>query len=230
MAIVDSYRYAASGLGVAPTLDDFKAALRRSPTFAALEVADESVFDDSAELYQRRYFEGATDGAIADEIRANKVAPLLRARKASAPDEILIAYARLMADQYEALGAHDAEACFNFATKTDDAETAMLLPQALRQRDAELTDRALRANTTRQPPSAEQLHDAALALSHALIERFGVDRVRLLTNPTSVTPAQHAIFCQLSAGMFRAIADDLTPPQAGAEMSSIFAAMAKAAR
>ena len=229
VAVVDSYRYAASGLGVAPTLDDFKAALRLSPGFAALEVADAQLFEDTADLYQRRYFEGTPEGQIADEIRATKFAPLLRARLVTAPDELLIAYANLMADQFEALGARDARACFVFATRAGSTETVLMLPAELRQRDEALAEKTLRATGSRPPADSAEAGEASIALSQALIARFDVDKVRLLTQPGSITPGQYPLFCQLSAGMFRTIAG-LPPRQAGTEMSSIFGAMAKAAK
>lgn len=227
MAVVDDDRYAASGLGLAPTLEDFKIALRLSPTFAALEAADAETFADAADVYQKLYHEGVPDGRIADEIRTRLVAPLLLERRQSAPDDLMVAYAHLMADQYDALGAKSAEACFAFATRASTADAVALLPPDLRQRDAALQERTLRARTRRKPTTPEELNEAALALSKALIARYGIDNVRLLASPANVTPAQHAAFCKLSAGMFRAIADDLQPPQAGAEMSAIFSGMAK---
>lgn len=228
MAVVDDNRYAASGLGLQPTLDDFKAALRRVPMFSAMQEASPKAFDDTAELYERRYFEGVPDGRIADEIRTTKFAPLLRARLVSAPDDLLIDYARLMADQFDALGTRDVEACFEFATRAADDTITQMLPDELRKREIDLSEKTLRDGTHRSLASAAEVRATSLALSEALVARFGVDKVRLLVEPAKVQPAQHALYCRLSAGMFRTIAD-LTPLQAGIEMSSIFAAMERMA-
>ncbi|MBS0520520.1 MAG: hypothetical protein JSR90_17625 [Proteobacteria bacterium] len=226
MAEVDSYRFAASGLGPSPSLGDFRAALRRLPTLAAVETADPRTFDDSAELYQQRYFEGVPDGRIADEIHARKLMPLLRARLASAPDELLIDYARLMADQFEALGARDPNACFDYATKPGSAAAAAL-PVELRQRSEELAGQILRTKTARQTANPAELNAAVLALSQAMVAQYGADKVRLLVDPTKVGPEEHALFCKLSSAMFRTIAK-LPPTQAGTQMSGIFSAMAQA--
>jgi hypothetical protein len=226
MAVVDSYHFAASGLGPHPTLEDFAAVLRRTPSFAAMEGADKQTFDDSAELYQQRYFEGVPDGRIVDEIRTRELGPLLRARLVSAPDDLLIDYARLMADQFEALGARDADACFDYATRSGSRASASL-PAELRRRDEELSVGVLHSRTLRQPASAAELNAATLTLSQAMIERYGADKIRLLIAPAKVTPAEHAIFCELSAGMFRTIAE-LPPALAGAELSGIFGAMTTA--
>ncbi|SKA37748.1 hypothetical protein SAMN02745126_05950 [Enhydrobacter aerosaccus] len=222
---VDPYRYAASGLGAKPTLADFKSALRRGPLFAALEATDRQGFEDSAELYQRRYFEGMPDGRIADEIRLKKIGPVVRMKLVTAPDELLIDYARLMADQFAALDERDADACFDFATRSG-SNAAALLPAELRQREEELSIRVLEARTSREPPTAAELNAATLSLSQAMIDRYGAEKVRLLIDPARVLPAEHALFCALSAAMFRTIAD-LPPAEAGTEMSSIFSAMAK---
>jgi len=228
LAVVDSYRFAASGLGIYPVLDDFKTALRRVPSFAAIEAADPRIFENTAELYKRRYFEGASDGRIADEIRTTRFAPLLRERLVTADDGLLIDYARLMADQYEALRARDADICFEVATRSATRQSVLLLPRELQQREIDLSDRVMRLATRRTPDTAERLTASSLALSRTLIDRYGADNVRLLTQPAAVTPRQHDAFCRLSIAMLRAIAD-LPPPEAGAMMSNIFAGMAKAA-
>jgi hypothetical protein len=228
LAVVDPYRFAASGLGIQPTLEDFKASLRKTPIFAAVEVAAPSTFDGTAELYQRRYFEGWSEGRIADEIRAHKFSPLLRERLVTAPDELLIAYAGLLADQYDALGARDGGLCFDLATRGGDTRTVLAMPPVLRQREIDLSIEVLHATERRHPTSPALVAAASVTLSQKLIDKFGVDSVRLLTAPAQVTPDQYGLFCRLSGAMFRTIAE-LSQDQAGAAMGNIFGAMVKAA-
>jgi len=226
-ATVDAYRFAASGLGLQPTLEDFKTELRRVREFAAMEAADPSVFADAAELYKRRYAEGASAGQIADEFRATKFAPLLSQRLPLLDDSLMVDYAQLMADQYDQLGSADPELCYQVLTRGGGLQGARLMP-ALQERSVDLSDRILRLTTRRPPTSREQLNEAGEALSQVLIAKYGVNNVRMLLNPLALGERLHGAFCQLSIGMFRAIAQ-LPPPQAGALMANIFGKMAKAA-
>jgi hypothetical protein len=224
-ATVDAYRFAASGLGVQPTFEDFKAELRRAREFAAIEAADPRVFADTAELYERRYTEGASAGRIADEIRATKFQPLLRQRLPLVDDTLMVGYANLMADQYDLLGT-DPDLCYEIATRASGSQSTRLMPAGLQERGIDLSDQVLRSTTRRRPTTPDQLTEAGLALSQALIAKYGANNVRLLTNPLAVTERQHGAFCQLSIGMFRAIAQ-LPPSQAGALMANIFDKMAE---
>jgi hypothetical protein len=226
-ATVDSYRFAASGLGVQPTLEDFKTALRRVREFAAMEAADPRVFADTAELYEKRYVEGASDGRIADEIRATKFAPLLNQRLPLIDDALMVDYAKLMADQYDLLGSTDPELCYQVVTRSGGGQSVRLMPAALQERSADLSERTLHLTTRRPPTTPEQLTEAGLALSQALVATYGANNVRMLLNPLALGERQHGAFCQLSIGMFRAIAQ-LPPPQAGALMASLFGKMAEA--
>jgi hypothetical protein len=226
-AIVDPYRFAASGLGFNASFSDFQNALRRTPIFSALEAAAPAVFANSADLYQRHYFEGWSEGRITDELRSTKFAPLLRERLLTAPDDLQVDYARLLADQYEALGARDVQVCYEFATRGGDTRTVLMMPEALRQREIDLSIRVLRATDHRQPAPPALVTAASVALSQKLIDTFGVDKVRLLTVPMRIPSSQYGVFCQLSVAMFRTIAD-LPQDQAGAAMTNIFASMARA--
>jgi hypothetical protein len=228
LAVVGPYRFAASGLGIRPTLEDFKGSLRKATLFAAIEVAAPRAFDNAAELYQRHYFEGWSEGRIADEIRVARFSPLLRDRLMTAPDELLVAYARLLADQYEALGARDGGLCFELATRGGDTRTVMMMPASLQQRELDLSIEVLRATERRRPAPPSLVTAASVAISQKLIDKYGVDRVKLLMAPAQVTSDQYGLFCQLSVAMFRAIAE-LPQDQAGAAMGNIFTAMVKAA-
>ena len=222
--VVDSYRFAVSGLGAQPTLESIQAALRKVGVFAALEAADPAVFADTASAYRQRYLDGASEGEIVDEVRNAKVSPLLTARLATAGNDILVAYALLLADQYDALNRQDSAACYEFAAKTATARTAAMLGPALQQREIELATRALQASGRRRTAPPESLREGYAAVHEDLVASHGPVTVRLLADPAKVTPAQYDLFCRVSSAMFRAIAR-LPALQAGDLMGSIFASM-----
>lgn len=225
--IVDPYRFAVSGLGARPTIADIEAALRKVGIFAALETADPGLFADTAGVYRQRYLDGASEGEIVDEVRSAKVSPLLVGRLATAGNDILVAYALLLADQYEALNQQDSAACYEFAARAGNARTAAMLGPALQQREIELATRALQAGSKRRPAPPESLREGYAAVHEDLVASHGPVAVRLLAEPAKVTPAQYDLFCRLSSAMFRAIAR-LPALQAGDVMGSIFGSMGAA--
>ena len=225
--IVDPYRFAVSGLGARPTIDGIEAALRKVGVFAALETADPALFADTAGVYRQRYLDGASEGEIVDEVRSAKVSPLLTARLATASNDILVAYALLLADQYDALNEQHSAACYEFAARAGNARTAAMLGPALQQREIELATRALQATGKRRPAPPESLREAYAAVHEALVASHGPVAVRLLAEPAKVTPGQYDLFCRLSSSMFRAIAR-LPALQAGDLMGSIFGSMGTA--
>ena len=226
--IVDFYRYAASGFGGQAPLAVFKNALRQTP-LALLETSDSQLFEEMAELCRRRYFEDRSAGQIEDELRVAKISPFIARRLPQADDDILIDYARLYADQYAALKAHDPAACFTFATKGGDARLVALLGAELQQRELALTDRVLRSTSARPPPLPAIVQLANTAVFKALSAQFDAPAVNLLADPAKVQPQQYDLFCRVAIARFRAIAA-LPERQAGELMSSLFSAAKPASR
>ena len=220
-AFVDSYRFAASGFGAYATLLAFEDALRRTPALDALSEAQPGLFDEIAELYLRRYFEGRSLGEIEDEVRHTKVSPFIAARLPQVDDGILVDYARLLADQYAALGARDPAACFAYVTKGGDARLVALLGPALQRRELVLTEHVLRSKSRRVAASADAVQALNVAVFKKVAAEFDPQAVAMLSEPAKVQPAQYALFCQVAAARLHAIAA-LPPSQAGDLMSSLF--------
>jgi hypothetical protein len=218
---VDSYRFAASGLGTNASLIAVERALRRTPAFATLAAAQPALFENMAELYLRRYVEGWSTGQIEDELRRTRVAPFLAQRLPQAEDEILVAYAHLLADQYAALGRRDPAACFSFVTRGSDAHAIALLGFDLQKRELALTERVMRSHHRRSPASTEALQAASAAVNQALLGQFEAASINLLADPAKVQPVQHELFCRVAAARLHAIGD-LPSHQAGELMSRLF--------
>jgi hypothetical protein len=220
-AFVDSYRFAASGFGADATLLAFEDALRRTPALEALSESQPGLFDDIAELYVRRYFDGRSLGEIEDEVRRTKVSPFIAGRLPQVDDGILVDYARLLADQYAALGAGDPAACFAYVTKGGDAGLVARMGAALQRRELALTERVLRSKGRRAVASAEAIQAANVAVYKRLAAEFDPQAAALLSEPAKVRPAQYALFCQVAAARLQAVAA-LPSHQAGDLMSSLF--------
>ena len=219
--VVDDYRFAASGYGSHVDANSFAATLRRTPLFSAIEVADPAVFEAIVDAFYRAYLEGEPEGRILDEMRAKKVTPTIMARLTQADDALLADYARLMADQYEALGQKDVTACYRYAALGADTAMVNMLPMPLRLREMELSERVLGSTARRPAPSAERTQPIYRAIFEKLSAQYGAAQVRLLSDPARVPPLEYGNYCKLAVALFRAIAD-LPPDQAGEVMSHIF--------
>lgn len=219
--LVDSYRFAASGLGTNASLIAAEKALQRTPGVAALAAAQPELFEDMADLYLRRYVEGWSIGQIEDELRRTKIAPFLAQRLPQAEDDLLVAYARLLADQYAALNREPA-ACFAYVTRGGDGHILALLGTELQNRELALTERAMRSRHRRTPPTADVVQAANKAINQVLLRQFDAAAINLLAEPARVQPVQHELFCRVAIARLRAIAD-LPAHQAGELMSSLFA-------
>ena len=143
-------------------------------------------------------------------------------RLPGADDALLADYARLMADQYEALGGRDVTACYRYAALGADNASVALLPPALRQREMELSQRVLASSVRRPLPSLEQVQPIYRTISEKLTAQYGAQQVRLLSDPARVPPIEYGNYCKLAVALFRTIAS-LSPEQTGEVMSHVFA-------
>jgi hypothetical protein len=221
-SMVDSYRFAASGFGAGASLMAFESTLRETPALAALSASEPRLFEEIAELYWQGYFAGWSVGRIDDEMRRTKVSPLISRRLPLSDDDVLIDYARLLADEYAALGARDPAVCYAFATRGGDSRTVTLMGPELQAREVALTERVLRGKGQRPPPPAEMVATTNLNVARALAAQFGAESANLLAEPAKVQPAQYELFCRLVVTRFRTIAA-LPTRQAGDLMSTLFA-------
>jgi hypothetical protein len=220
-AFVDSYRFAASGFGAFATLIAFEDALRRTPGLEALSESQPELFDDIAELYLKRYFEGRSIGEIEDEVRQTKVAPFIATRLPQVDDGILVDYALLLADQYAALGASDAAACFAYITRGGNARMIALMGPALQKREMALTERVLRSKSHRAAASAETIQATNMTVYKKVAAEFDPQAAALLSEPAKVQPDQYALFCKVAVARLHAIAS-LPQHEASDLMSSLF--------
>jgi hypothetical protein len=228
-AIVDPYRFAASGFGASASLIVFERALREIPALAALGEAEPRLFEEMAEVYWQGYFAGWSVGQIEDELRKTKVTPFISRRLPQVEDAILVDYARLLADQYAALGTRDPAACYGFVTRGGDSRTVALMGAELQAREVALTERVLRSKNQRVPPTTSTMAATNTGIFKALSAQFGTDTASILAEPAKVEPAQYRQFCDVVTARFRAIAA-LPPRQAGELMSGLFATVARPAQ
>jgi hypothetical protein len=219
---VDNYKFAASGHGFRPGTDDVVVAMRKNPLYRAMEQVDAGAFAKFASQYERRYVEGVPEGTILDDAYDQLLDPLVRSRRPLADSQILIDYARLFADQYQAIGVVDAEACYAYSVRGESEKALRLLSPELKQRERDLIERVLATPPARTTaPNDQEVEALGHKVNERLVARYGEADVRLLRDSEKVGPSQYPSFCRVAVAMFREIAQ-LPAAEAGTMMSAVF--------
>lgn len=135
----------------------------------------------------------------------------------------MIDYAKLIADEYAAIGAVDAKVCYNYAAIGGDSGRALdLLSSELKQRELRLSEQLLSSTApSRNAPSKQELEALYGKVFKKLVARYGDADVRLLSEPAKVKPTEYAAYCRGVAAMFREFAQ-LPPLEAGSVLSAVF--------
>jgi hypothetical protein len=220
-AVVDSYRFAASGYGIRPREEDFKKVLRRSTLYRAIEEKEPRAFSEIAETFRRDYLDGMPEGQIKDVLRSTKLTPLLQARLPNADDETLAAFATLLADQYETLGTKDGKYCYDYAGNRMTTTLVDALGPELAKREIALDERIIRSSGSPTIVDKERLRSLYASVLEKLRAQYGESAIDVLTQARKIGPDQYGAYCRIATAMFREIAR-LPPADAGAIMSDIF--------
>jgi hypothetical protein len=206
--------FAISGYGTNPTADDLIAPFQKSlPVLVAIQ----SRLPNDYEKIKRVIFDGFTSGAtetkIITDFRA-QLLPLIEFHKARADDQVLIEYARVMIDQYQALGRSSPTLCYQYAAFGSNVSISGMIPAAITQREIALQDRAILTSAERSPVP-EAITNALLSrVQQVMIKRFGAERMAMF-QLEKVDPAKHADYCAITAAFYQEIVS-MRPVEAGA--------------
>jgi len=224
---VDNYKCAASGHNFRPGTDDVAAAMRKNPLYAAMEQADASAFAKFASQYEQRYVEGMPEGTILDDAYNQLLLPLIRLRLPLADTQIMIDYALLIADQYQSIGAVDAEACYAYSLRGESRKAVRLLGPELKQREVELNERLLIAPLARTAaPSEQEVKPLSHKVRERLVVHYGEANVRLLLDADKVRAGQYQSYCRMAVALFREFTQ-LPTREAATVLSALFKEMSQ---
>jgi len=155
--VVDNYKFAASGYGIRPGTEDFAKELRNQPLFGAIAKSEPLAFANMTNKFQKNYVDGVPEGAIQDEIRANTMIPLILSRLPRADNQIQVDYAKLIADQYDAVGSVDAKACYDYAVNGSNVGSVIkLFGTELKQREFRLFELLLASSVAGRTSSSQE--------------------------------------------------------------------------
>lgn len=206
--------FAISGYGTNPTANDLIAGFQKSlPVLAAIQ----SRLPNDYEKIKRVIFDGFTSGATETKIIADfraQLLPLIEFHKARADDQVLIEYARVMIEQYQALGRSNPTLCYQYAAFGSKVSLSGAIPAAITQRELALQERAILTSAER-PPIPEAVTSSLLTrVQQAMMRRFGAERMAMF-QLEKVEPSKHADYCAITAAFYQEIVG-MRPVEAGA--------------
>lgn len=203
--VADAYKFAVSGWGANVGRQEIEEQLTRvGSVFAAFKTARPEDFTKMVDRMTSGYLSGETEGALIDAARA-QLLPIITRYRPLADDQTILDLGRLLVDQYKALAAVDKQLCYEYASGVDAKKNYVTyLPDALRQREVELSERILRTATARQPISAKMAEPLWDSIGTRLAKRFRADDLELLTQQ-NLDGLQRARYCEMVIAMYEEI-------------------------
>jgi hypothetical protein len=204
-ALTDGSQFAISGMGTEISKNNIAESLAKSlPVFATMKQRFPKTYDNFIEDYYQNILRGKSEAEAITDVRA-KFLPFITNLIPLADDDVLVDYAKILADQYGALNKRNAKACYEYAAG-DGADAVMaLLPQELVARERSAQERVLRTAIKRpsiDPRIKEQLWDKLRArlIANGLTE----SDLEVMAAKT-VDGTKYAVYCAVSIIMFREI-------------------------
>jgi hypothetical protein len=219
--MADGRQFALSGLGANPTWDDVAEALDETggifPIMSRL-YAEFAVFVDE---YREGVLKGKTEAEALDSVTARIGAFVAHKMALADDDDLLVAYGKLLLDQYVALSNRDTTDCYFYASGSLDL--VPWLPDDLWLRDKKTrTELLLRA--WNRPPIDESRGAAILEKVRGQLLSAGTrsDDLALLDAKT-LDRSKHAAYCDIAVKYFRELSK-LPPQDIALAMRSILSA------
>lgn len=201
--------FAASGLGIGLTQEDFTQWLRQgSPLIAAVERGDPAAAEKIYGKYFSSYAKGATFDAMLSAISAD-ISQQISKHKPMMDDETALAMGRLLIDQYRHIGLIDPRACYEYAKGITGTLPRGMMSEELTQRDRAIKVRIISSSTPPQVLPSEKLKEGWKAVTKAL--KAGPHAKYLDVFSRTPEPYEYSDYCAISITYYETILNQPTP-------------------
>jgi hypothetical protein len=180
-AISDGSNFAASGYGGHVSREEMAAKLAHSlPILATMEVRLTEDYGSIVNGYYDDYVAGHAETEIIAAMRA-RFGRVIAANLPLADDAVLLDYAKLLADQYAALGAKNPALCYLYVSGAEGARNVKSeFPSELVQREVSLSDRVIATAAQREFVSEEMSNPLWNKVGVEVAKRIGAEKLALL--------------------------------------------------
>jgi hypothetical protein len=204
-SLTDGRQFAFSGMGTEISKNDIEESLAKSlPVFATMKQRFPKTYDNFVEEFYQNIVRGKSEAETIADART-KLHPFITDLIPLANDDVLIDYAKILADQYSALNTLSVTACYQFAYGDNAEAVAALLPQDLVVRERSVQERVLRT-AIKRPPIDPQVKEQLWEKLGARLAANGVTKADFeVIGAKTVDRSKHALYCAVSIIMFREI-------------------------
>jgi hypothetical protein len=203
-AISDGSRFAASGYGVHTSQEGLASSVTTLlPILQAMRERRPKDYAELIDIYYSGYVNGQTEIEISNAARA-KLFDIVIASRSLADDAVLVDWAKLVAEQYAALGAKDPSLCYAYATAARTRNFLPELPNDLMDRQFVLEERIIATAATRPEVTAAMLAPVRTKVQEQLVRREPL-KMRLLLFTGPINPSQHGDYCDASVAMLEVV-------------------------
>ena len=204
-ALTDGSQFAISGMGAEFSKKDIGEALAKSlPIFATMKQKFPKTYDNFIEDYYQNIVRGKSEAETIADARA-KLHPFIVNLIPLANDDVLVDYAKILADQYSALNKRNATACYQYAAGASADGVMTLLPQDLVAREHSVQERVLRT-AIKRPSIDTEVKEGLWDKLRTRLAASGVTEADLeVVSAKTVDRSKYALYCTISIIMFREI-------------------------
>jgi hypothetical protein len=204
-AVTDGSQFALSGIGANVSKEYLAASLAKAqPLFATLKERFPNFYENFINEYYQNLMQGRSE-AETIATGQEKVQSFIARLIPLADDAVLVDYAKMLSDQYEALKKLDVAACYQHASSIATGGISSLFPTDMSAREWAIQERVVR--TASERPSIDPKLKAVI--SEQVLTRLlakGVTRSELdIMVAKSVDQSKYALYCANNIALFREI-------------------------
>lgn len=212
--------FAMSGYGSNQSRESVDGALQKaSGVYVALKEKFPKLYNDLVEDFFNGLSNGENQGDLTLKMRT-KLGGYIKSLLPLADDAVVIDFGRLAADQYEAVGQKNAQACYDFASGEKVGSHISYLSEEMKQRELRLDEQIIRS-AAKRPPIADTTSAWKKVVDGLSSRGFSSDDMKLITDK-NLAPAKYAKFCWLTVKLYREIVD-LPGNESASVLREIFA-------
>jgi hypothetical protein len=202
--------------------EDFAEKVRKSmPLLDSLQQRFPRQYDDLVGEFYEKLSNGEPEAETAAALR-RKAIGVIKGLVPLADDDVLIELNNVVREKYRALNAQNPSHCYAFGSGADSPELSAALPEDLLRRERDLYEQAIRTAASRPVPDAKKIASLQGMLRRALLASGVTESQFNLLDAPSVSPTQHAEYCEVTILLFREIGR-LAPEDAAMVMRILMA-------